>query len=269
MAQAARENREVLREEEEQLEASLKHRLEQEALYQYRRRAMLEDWQLGAHRAWEAYRDQALNVAGMVEDALTSAFRAAEDAFVQFAMTGKLSFRSLADSIISDLARIAARQLVSGLFGQAFGSLFFNTRNGIGAPIQVGSSIIPGFAKGGVIHGSPDLSAYSGQIVDRPTLFAFAKGAGLMGEAGPEAILPLKRTQGGQLGVVATGAGGDLQVVVNNYAGAQVKARQEQGRGPDGNELRRLILDIVADDAASGGRTWQAIKHRGGLREAV
>lgn len=269
MAQAARENREVMREEEEQLKASLEHRLEQEALYQYRRRAMLEDWQLGAHRAWEEYRDQALNVAGMVEDALTSAFRAAEDAFVQFAMTGKLSFRSLADSIISDLARIAARQLVSGLFGQVFGSLFFNTRNGIGAPIQVGSSIIPGFAKGGVIHGSPDLSAYSGQIVDRPTLFAFAKGAGLMGEAGPEAILPLKRTQGGQLGVVATGVGGDLQVVVNNYAGAQVKARQEQGRGPDGHELRRLILDIVADDAANGGRTWQAIKHRGGLREAV
>ena len=47
-------------------------------------------------------------------------------------------------------------------------------------------------AKGGV-YSSPSLSAYSGQIVSNPTMFAFAKGAGLMGEAGPEAIMPLKR----------------------------------------------------------------------------
>jgi lambda family phage tail tape measure protein len=45
-------------------------------------------------------------------------------------------------------------------------------------------------AKGGV-YSSPSLSQYSGQVVNRPTMFAFAKGAGVMGEAGPEAIMPL------------------------------------------------------------------------------
>lgn len=57
-------------------------------------------------------------------------------------------------------------------------------------------------AKGGV-YNSPSLSAYSGQIVNRPTMFAFANGGalGVMGEADPEAIMPLKRSSDGKLGV--------------------------------------------------------------------
>lgn len=57
-------------------------------------------------------------------------------------------------------------------------------------------------ANGG-IYQSADLSRYSGTVVNRPTFFAFAKGAGVMGEAGPEAILPLRRGADGKLGVVA------------------------------------------------------------------
>ncbi|EHW5547106.1 phage tail tape measure protein, partial [Escherichia coli] len=60
-------------------------------------------------------------------------------------------------------------------------------------------------AKGGV-YTSANLSAYSNSIVDTPTYFAFAKGAGLMGEAGPEAIMPLTRAADGSLGVRAVGS---------------------------------------------------------------
>lgn len=59
-------------------------------------------------------------------------------------------------------------------------------------------------AKGGV-YTSANLSAYSNTIVDTPTYFAFAKGAGLMGEVGPEAIMPLTRAADGSLGVRAIG----------------------------------------------------------------
>ena len=46
--------------------------------------------------------------------------------------------------------------------------------------------------------------AYGG-IVNKPTLFPMANGAGLMGEAGPEAIMPLKRGKNGKLGVQSSG----------------------------------------------------------------
>jgi phage-related minor tail protein len=53
--------------------------------------------------------------------------------------------------------------------------------------------------------------------VNQPTPFLFAKGAGLMGEAGPEAIMPLTRTAGGQLGVKAIAGGGGGAITVNQY----------------------------------------------------
>lgn len=57
--------------------------------------------------------------------------------------------------------------------------------------------VVP-FAKGG---------AFSNRVVDRPTVFPMADGAGLMGEAGPEAIMPLKRGPDGRLGVAGSGGG--------------------------------------------------------------
>jgi phage-related minor tail protein len=92
-----------------------------------------------------------------------------------------------------------------------------------------------------------------GGVVDRPTVFPFAGGIGLMGEAGPEAILPLARDPHGRLGVRASGAGGP--VIIQSFS---IDAR---GADP-GSEarLRALIPQIVA--AARDG-TLDAIR-RGG-----
>lgn len=64
-------------------------------------------------------------------------------------------------------------------------------------------------AKGGVYPGVPGLSQYSNSVVDSPIMFAYAKGGiptmGLAGEAGPEAIMPLKRGPDGNLGIRAHG----------------------------------------------------------------
>lgn len=65
-----------------------------------------------------------------------------------------------------------------------------------------------GFAKGGVFAGGSEMTAFArGGVVNRPTVFPFASGIGLMGEAGPEAIMPLKRGRGGRLGVEMNGDG--------------------------------------------------------------
>ena len=89
-------------------------------------------------------------------------------------------------------------------------------------------------ARGGVYAG-PGISAYSGTVVNRPTFFPFAKGTGLMGEAGPEAILPLDRDGSGRLGVRASGGGGDVTVnVINNANGTKATAdRTLRGQQPD------------------------------------
>lgn len=75
-------------------------------------------------------------------------------------------------------------------------------------------------AKGGV-YNSPSLSAYSGQIVSKPTMFAFSSGAGIMGEAGPEAIIPLARGSDGKLGVALVTTPDKTQPThTRNYGGS-------------------------------------------------
>mgnify|MGYP000016341791 FL=1 len=81
------------------------------------------DGNRGAERAFKNYVESAKDVAGQTEQAFTNGLRGIEDAFVELAVKGKFSFKSLADSIISDLIRIQVRaQLVSSFTG--LGSLF-------------------------------------------------------------------------------------------------------------------------------------------------
>jgi hypothetical protein len=64
-----------------------------------------------------------------------------------------------------------------------------------------------------------------GGIVNKPTLFPFAGGTGLMGEAGPEGILPLARTSGGDLGVQTSGGSGGPMTVINKLEITALDAR--------------------------------------------
>jgi len=99
------------------------------------------------------------------------------------------------------------------------------------------------FATGGVVSGQ-SISAYSNQIVTKPTYFA--NGGNVMGEAGPEAILPLAMTSSGNLGVRAlmSGQGGPsgVKVTVNNYGTS--KAFDVQQITPD--EIRIIARDEAA-----------------------
>lgn len=212
-----------------------RHRDEQLQLekdYQARRLAAMGDWRNGTRAAFEDYAMEASNAAGQAHSALTNAFQGAEDALVQFAMTGKLSFRDLANSIIADLARIAAKQAIVGIAGMIAGAW------GGAASAGASSGTLQGFgnntswltanANGGV-YNSPSLSAYSSGVYNSPQLFAFAKGAGVFGEAGPEAIMPLQRGPDGRLGVAAHGGGSgasqvNVNVVVNTDGSTDVSA---------------------------------------------
>jgi len=116
-------------------------------------------------------------------------------------------------------------------------------------------------ATGGV-YNSPSLSAYSGGIYDKPQIFTFAKGIGIFGEAGPEAILPLKRTSSGELGVKAE-ASGAVNVVVNNYTSAEVKTNIETLA--DGTRQIIMTIENVVKGMVNSGKL-DGVLCRGGLQ---
>jgi lambda family phage tail tape measure protein len=168
--------------------------------------AAQSNWANGASDALQNYIDQAADVAGQTQALFTSAFSGLEDGIVNFVKTGKLSFKDLANSIIEDLIRIQVRQAAAGFLSSAFGAF---TGGGSSSGTMTGFSegaMVPN-AKGGV-YSSASLSSYSGGVYNTPQTFAFAKGAGIFAEAGPEAIMPLTRAADGSLGVRAIGGSG-------------------------------------------------------------
>lgn len=198
------------RQAEQELQASLDRRLAEWADYNAKVDAAQGDWTQGASRALDNFLAQGGNVAGMTENVFTNAFNGMADSVANFSVTGKGSFRSLTVSILADLAKMEARIAASKLLGSVLGMFGFGASAGgstpSGAYSSAALSVIPN-ADGGVYR-SAGLSQYSGSIVNRPTFFAFARGAAVMGEAGPEAILPFRRGTDGKLGVVAAGSGG-------------------------------------------------------------
>ena len=212
--------------------------------------ATSRDWQDGVTRALRDYADQAMDAASAAEKVTTQAFQGMEDALVGFVTTGKLDFASLVDAMIADLTRLSVRMAVLGPLAQALSGGLVSGLFGSSAPTagsgEAGAAPGPGsgglYAEGGVfVHGTAIPFAYGG-VVDRPTLFPMANGYGLMGEAGPEAVLPLKRLASGRLGVEAAGG---LQVTVNviNNAGARVTT--EEQLDPSGNLSLNVIIDAV------------------------
>ncbi|ECH6073823.1 phage tail tape measure protein [Salmonella enterica] len=197
------------RQAEQALQDSLDRRLAEWADYNAKVDASQGDWTLGASRALDNFLAQGSNVAGMTENVFTNAFNGMADGIANFALTGKMDFRSFTVSILADLAKMEARIAASKLLGSVLGMFGFGASAGgstpSGAYSSAALSVIPN-ADGGVYR-SAGLSQYSGSIVNRPTFFAFARGAAVMGEAGPEAILPLRRGANGKLGVVAAGGG--------------------------------------------------------------
>ncbi|EDV9706810.1 phage tail tape measure protein [Salmonella enterica subsp. enterica] len=201
---------EEYRQAEQKLQDSLDRRLAEWADYNAKVDTASGDWTLGASRALDNFMAQGSDVAGMTENVFTDAFNSMADGIANFALTGKMDFRSFTVSILADLAKMEARIAASKLLGSVLGMFGAGAGAGGGTPSgaynAAALSVIPN-ADGGVYR-SAGLSQYSGSIVNRPTFFAFARGAAVMGEAGPEAILPLRRGANGKLGVVAAGSGG-------------------------------------------------------------
>ncbi|EEM3688256.1 phage tail tape measure protein [Salmonella enterica] len=230
------------RQAEQALQGSLDRRLAEWADYNAKVDAAQGDWTLGASRALDNFMAQGSNVAGATEQMFTSAFNSMGDGLATFVTTGKLNFKSFTASIVSDLAKISARMAM------------MQAVKGIGSALGFG---VTANATGGVYQSS-ELSRYSGRIVNRPTFFAFAKGAGVMGEAGPEAILPLRRGADGKLGVVAAGSGG-MAMFAPEY---NIEIHNDAGNGQIGPQALQAVYNIGKKAAID---FWQQQSRDGGI----
>lgn len=113
--------------------------------------------------------------------------------------SGEFTWQTFA-SAISRIAQNLANRLIELAF-KPIENAIIRAFSGMGGGGGFFASLF-GFAKGGAFAGGHELTAFArGGVVNRPTVFPFSRGIGLMGEAGPEAILPLRRGRDGRLGV--------------------------------------------------------------------
>lgn len=242
------------------------------------------DWTAGASKAWENYKDAAADVAGMTQSLFSNTFSSMEDALTGFVTTGKLSFKDLTVSILSDLARMATRiaanqilmSIIGSFGGAAAGAASGATSAGSTAAGYSGSAFsnwAAAQANGGAWSGGVQMfangGAFTNSIVNKPTAFGMNGGVGVMGEAGPEAILPLTRTSDGQLGVKSLGGGSTVVAPVSVVVNMDGGAANDSGGGNTEGQGRAVQQAIkteteraIANSVKPGGLVWRSIHNR-------
>lgn len=188
--------------------------LESYSTYYEARKKLESDWTVGASEALHNYADEAANVAKQVEDAFTSGFKGLEDALVDFVTTGKADFKSLADSIIKDIARIVVKQNITGPLAEGLAGLFnfgtpsTSTATGITQIMNMGNS------NAGILQLLSGTRASGGPVQ--------AGGLYQVNERGPELLdydgkqLLMMGSKGGRV-VANSQLGGGGGTVINQY----------------------------------------------------
>jgi len=195
-------------------------------------KSLAESFGPNGQKKIEDYIDSLGDVGSQISDVVIKSFQGMEDALVDMVTKGKADFKSLANSIIADIARIVIRQkiiapLTKSILGAADGASFAN-------------GIVP-FAKGG--------------IVDKPTLFQYSAGGagnfGIMGEgSGPEAILPLTR-RNGKLGVEGGGSNTNISIAVD-ATGSSVQGDEQNARAL-GSVISAAVQSELIKQSRPGG----------------
>lgn len=244
------------------------------------------DWMSGVSRGYANWFDEISDVSGTVSDGVKTTLDSAFSNVTSMLEGNKVSWKSWGISVLQIIEKVALQMAVvsamggassgSGIFGSLIGSVGSFFGGGAGASASTGTAVssygsnFQFNAKGGV-YDSPSLSAFSNGIVRNPTMFAFAKGgAGIMGEAGPEAIMPLTRAPDGSLGVRAVGAGGgqsvssapQVYITIDGNGNTQTQASPglEQFGAEVGKFVDQRYKQNVMRDIRPGGDIWNAMK---------
>jgi lambda family phage tail tape measure protein len=205
----------------------------------------LSDPEAGFAKGLRAVAEEAEQIGKQMEAATVRAFNGMTDALVGFVMTGKLDFRSLANSIISDLVRIQFQRAITLPLAKAMSSFF-------------------GFADGGVMtsEGPLPLRGYaSGGIANSPQLAVFGEGSR------PEAYVPLPdgRTIPVTMSAGAAGAGLGSGTVFNISVNVSDAGASTRGDNAGGRDLGQAVANAVRQELLAQKRAGGLLDSRRAL----
>lgn len=239
------------------------------------------NWLAGAQNGLANWVDTSSDYYTQVSDLVGNTLDGLVDNMADALSGNKADWASWANSVLNELQKVLLRAIMVNTLKSAGDSGWFGSLGGMFGSSVAGAASTGGatpsgaytgaasqlkFAKGGVMD-SPDLSRFRNGVVNSPTMFAFAKGAGLMGEAGPEAIMPLTRTADGNLGVrmvddtVSSVGGGGAQLqqtihqhfnISGNGDAALKQAMQEAARQGANDGAKQARQDILQDFSNRG-----------------
>ncbi|MGU6729327.1 phage tail tape measure protein [Salmonella enterica subsp. enterica serovar Oranienburg] len=253
----------------------LDERLRDQEAYYSASDAQRSDWTTGMREGFANWADTASDYASQSADLVNNAMSGLVGNISDALAGNKVDWEDWASSVLQSMQKIILNAMLVDSLRSASNSGFFSSIGGMfgaGAGAASGStpsgaynSAVSGIklnAKGGA-YASESLSAYSNSIVSTPTYFAFAKGAGLMGEAGPEAIMPLTRSADGSLGVRMVGSqpaatgNGEIHItqyfnISGNGDAALKQAMQEAARQGANDGAKQARQDLLQDFSNRG-----------------
>ncbi|EKU4729628.1 phage tail tape measure protein [Citrobacter freundii] len=253
----------------------LDERLRDQEAYYSASDAQRSDWTTGMREGFANWADTASDYASQSADLVNNAMSGLVGNISDALAGNKVDWEDWASSVLQSMQKIILNAMLVDSLRSASNSGFFSSIGGMfgaGAGAASGSTPSGAYnsaasgiklnAKGGA-YASESLSAYSNSIVSTPTYFAFAKGAGLMGEAGPEAIMPLTRSADGSLGVRMVGSpgstsgGGDTIIhqhfnISGNGDAALKQAMQEAARQGANDGAKQARQDLLQDFSNRG-----------------
>lgn len=248
----------------------LEERLRDQEGYYAASDAQRDDWMTGLSEGYANWVDEATDYSSMAADGMKQAMGGAVTTITDMLNGNVDSWKDWGVSVLKIIQNVLVNMAVANGVS-SIGSLFsFGASSSAtassGTAIQNAGANFTFNAKGNV-YDSPSLSAFSNGVFQTPQLFAFAKGAGVFAEAGPEAIMPLTRAADGSLGVRAVGTPqvsgcvpsvnfGDI-----NIQGGSPQASSQGTAGAAGWQLKDAITGVINEQASMpGSPLWRLIK---------
>lgn len=251
----------------------LEERLRDQEGYYAASDAQRDDWMTGLSEGYANWVDEATDYSSMAADGMKQAMGGAVTTITDMLNGNVDSWKDWGVSVLKIIQNVLVNMAVANGVS-SIGSLFsFGASSAAtassGTAIQNAGANFTFNAKGNV-YDSPSLSAYSNGVFQTPQLFAFAKGAGVFAEAGPEAIMPLTRAADGSLGVRAVGGGGgqsvssapQVYITIDGSGNTQTQTSPglEQFGADVGKYIDQRYKQNIMRDIRPGGDIWNAMK---------